>query len=98
MIILYQEEGNVCFRTISRRCWVNHRVSPKTGEMRKPLRWWLVPLVLQAATSTVGLAGILDGIWVGLLPFIAEPGCFKLSALFVQDIRPQLVGSWDLAF
>ena len=39
MIILYREEGNIRLSTISRRFWLNHPVSPKTGETKKAL-WW----------------------------------------------------------
>ena len=35
MLILYREEGNIRWSTIRRRFWLNHPVSPKTGETRK---------------------------------------------------------------
>src|SRR5512145_740925 len=34
MIILYREEGNIRLSTISRRFWLNHPVSTKTGETK----------------------------------------------------------------
>lgn len=37
MIILFREEGNVQLSTISRRFWLNHPVSARTGETKKVL-------------------------------------------------------------
>ena len=49
MIILYREEGNIRWSTIRRRFWLNHPVSPKTGETKKSLWWWIIPLILLTA-------------------------------------------------
>lgn len=35
MIILYREEGNIRLGTISRRFWLNHPVSARTGETKR---------------------------------------------------------------
>ena len=39
MIILYREAGDIRLSTIRRRFWLNHPVSPRTGETKKAL-WW----------------------------------------------------------
>jgi hypothetical protein len=49
MVILYREEGNIRPNTIRRRFWLNHPVSAKTGETKKSLWWWIIPLFLLAA-------------------------------------------------
>jgi CAAX protease family protein len=46
MIILYREEGNIRLSTIRRRFWLNHPVSARTGETKKALWWWIIPLIL----------------------------------------------------
>src|SRR5512135_3447978 len=63
MIILYREEGNLRLSTISRRFWLNHPVSPKTGETRKSLWWWIVPLILLVAFVEIGLRPTLVNLW-----------------------------------
>ena len=55
MIILYREEGNIRLKTIRRRFWLNHPVSPKTGEKNKKLWWWIIPLFLLAAAAELPL-------------------------------------------
>ena len=37
MIILYREEGSIRLSTISRRFWLNHPKSPRSGETKKAL-------------------------------------------------------------
>src|SRR5689334_22794763 len=49
LIILYSEEGNIRLSTIRRRFWLNHPVSPRTGETKKALWWWIIPLILLVA-------------------------------------------------
>src|SRR5262245_16007082 len=55
MIILYREEGNIRLRTIRRRFWLNHPVSPRTGETKKALWWWIIPLIVLVAFVDLAL-------------------------------------------
>lgn len=96
MIILYREERDIRLSTISRRFWLNHPVSPKTGETNKALWWWIIPLILLVATLEVGLRSVLVNLWTGIFPFLAEPKGYDASALFVPELRAQWVGAWGL--
>ena len=96
MIILYYEEGNIRLDTIRRRFWLNHPVSVRTGETKKSLWWWLIPLVLLVAASEIGLRSTLIDVWTGIFPFLAEPEGYDMSALFAPELRAMWVGAWDL--
>jgi membrane protease YdiL (CAAX protease family) len=96
MIILYREEGNIRLSTISRRFWLNHPVSAKTGEIKRSLWWWIVPLILLVAFVEIGFRSTLVNLWTGIFPFFAEPKGYDASELFVPELRAQWVGAWDL--
>jgi membrane protease YdiL (CAAX protease family) len=96
MIILYSEEGNIRLSTISRRFWLNHPISPKTGETKKALWWWIIPLFLLAAFLEITLRSTLVNLTGTVFPFLAEPKGYDGSALLAPELRAQWVGSWGL--
>lgn len=96
MIILYREEGNIRLGTISRRFWLNHPKSARSGETKKALWLWLIPLILLAAALEIGLRSTLVDVWTGIFPFFAEPEGYDMAAMFTPEMRAQLVGAWGL--
>lgn len=96
MIILYREEGNIRLGTMSRRFWLNHPKSARSGETNKALWWWLIPLILLVAALEIGLRSTLVDVWTGIFPFFAEPEGYDASALFTPELRSQWVGAWGL--
>jgi uncharacterized protein len=96
MIILYREEGNFRLSTISRRFWLNHPKSARSGETKKTLWWWLIPLILFVAAVEIGLRSTLVNVWTEIFPFFAEPEGYDFSAVFTPQLRAQLVGAWGL--
>jgi membrane protease YdiL (CAAX protease family) len=96
MLILYREEGNIRLRTVSRRFWLNQPVSPKTGEAKKSLWWWIVPLILLVTSLEIGFRPVLIDLWTAIFPFFAEPKGYDASALFAPELRAQWVGAWEL--
>ena len=96
MIILYREEGDIRLSTISRRFWLNHPVSPKTGKARKALWWWIIPLILLYASLEIGLRPSLVNLWTSIFPFFSEPKGYDGTALFAPELRAQWVGAWGL--
>lgn len=96
MIILYREEGNIRLGTISRRFWLNHPVSPKTGETKKSLLWWVIPLILLVAFIEIGFRSVLVNVWTAIFPFFAQPKGYDMSAMFAPELRAQWVGAWGL--
>jgi membrane protease YdiL (CAAX protease family) len=96
MIVLYRAEGNIHLGTIRRRFWLNHPVSAKTGETKKSLWWWIVPLIVLIALLEIGLKPVLDYVWTAIFPFFAEPEGYDMSALFAPELRSQWVGAWGL--
>jgi membrane protease YdiL (CAAX protease family) len=96
LIILYREEGNIHLGTISRRFWLNHPKSARGGDTKKALWWWLIPLILFVAALEIGLRSTLVDVWTGIFPFFAEPEGYDFSVMLTPEIRPQLVGAWEL--
>jgi len=96
LIILYREEGNIRLDTISRRFWLNHPKSVRSGETKKVLWWWLIPLVLFVAILQISLHSTLVAVWTGIFPFFAEPDGYDFSVMLAPEMRAQLVGAWEL--
>jgi len=96
MIILYREEGNIRLNTISRRFWLNHPVSPKTGETKKSLWWWIVPLILLVAFVEIGIRPAIVHLWTTIFPFFAQQKGYDASSLFAPELRAQWVRAWSL--
>lgn len=96
MIILYREEGNIRLGTISRRFWLNHPKSARSGETNKALWWRLIPLILLATALEIGLRSTLVDVWTGIFPFFAEPEGYDMAAMFTPEMRAQMVGAWGL--
>lgn len=94
LVILYAEEGNIRLSTIRRRFWLNHPVSVKTGETKKSLWWWIIPLILLVAALEVGLRPTLINLWTAIFPFFAQPQGYDASALFTPGLRAQWHGAW----
>lgn len=95
MILVFQEEGNLRWQTIRRRLWLNKPQDPKTGNPRAVLFLWAIPFLLLTALLDAGLASTIDGLWVSIFPFFAEPAGFSLSAaLASSEAQAQFVGAW----
>lgn len=95
MIIIRQEEGNLRWATVKRRLWLNTPRDPKTGEPRRRLWLWLVPLMIASVVWDLGFVPYIDGLWVSVFPFLAEPPGYSLgAALQSQEILDRLVGAW----
>lgn len=95
LIILYTEEGNIRWSTIRRRFWLNHPVSPKTGQKDNRLWWLLIPLILLNIAHELGLAPFLNDLWIKILPFLAEPEGYSLAILFAPELQALWIGAWD---
>ena len=94
MTIVYLEEGDLRFSTIRRRFWLNHPISAKTGETKKRLWWWILPLTLLVAAVEIGLRSTLVNLWTAVFPFFAQPAGYDVSAIFSPVQRAHWVGAW----
>jgi membrane protease YdiL (CAAX protease family) len=96
MIVVFYEEGNLRLDTIRRRFWLNHPVSARTGETKKALWLWIIPLIILVAVFEIGLRSTLVQLWTGVFPFFTEPKGYDMSALFAPELRAMWVGAWNL--
>ncbi len=97
LIIVYSEEGNLRWATLKKRLWLNTPRAPRTGEPRRKLWLWLIPIVL---LHTVGALLILPEVdhWVSrVLPFIAPPPGYELGAFLQSPEAGTLFkGAWGI--
>ena len=95
MIIVYREEGDLRWATIRRRFWLNTPRDPKTGEHRRKLWLWLIPLVLLHIATIV--TPILEPLWrLGRSVFPIPDSANFDSILGAPEIAAQLEGNWAL--
>jgi membrane protease YdiL (CAAX protease family) len=95
MLLLYREARTWRWSMLRGRLWLNAPRSPRTGETRGRLWWWLVPVTLLTATFDLRVKGIVDDWWVSIFPFLAEPPGWSLgTALATPEARSHLVGAW----
>lgn len=97
MIIVRQEEGDLRWATIKRRLRLNTPRDPTTGETRRRLWLWLIPLLVAAVVWSFALRSSVDGLWVSIFPSLAEPAGFGLGGIFgSQQLMDGLAGAWWL--
>jgi membrane protease YdiL (CAAX protease family) len=95
--LLYRETGTLRWSALRQPLWLNTPRSPQTGETRRRLWWWLVPVFLLTALYELQVGGILDTLWVSKFPFLAEPQGFSLGAVLDTPVaKSQLVGAWGI--
>ena len=95
MIIVRQEEGDLRWTTVKRRLRLNTPRDPKTGEPRGRLWLWVIPFLIGIVVWELALTSYVDGLWVSLFPFFAEPPGYSMAAVFEsQEILDRLVGAW----
>lgn len=95
MLIVRQEEGDLRWATVKRRLRLNAPQDPKTGESRRRLWLWVIPLIIAIVIWELALRSFVDKPWVSLFPFLAEPPGTSMGAVFgSREILQRLVGAW----
>jgi membrane protease YdiL (CAAX protease family) len=97
LIIVYREEGDLRWATIQRRLRLNAPLDPKSGEPRRRLWWWLVPLIILHAIGALFISGPLDELAVRILPFLSPPEGAVLGEFLASPEAPTLLsGAWGI--
>ena len=95
MIIVRKEDGNLRWATIKRRLRLNTPRDPKTGETRRRLWLWVIPVMIASAGFDLALVPIVQKLWVSIFPFLAEPPGYNFNMVFnTPEILQRLVGAW----
>ncbi len=95
MIIVRKEEGNLRWETVRRRLRLNTPRDPRTGVTRPRLWLWVIPFLIATVVWELALTSYVDGLWVTVFPFFAEPPGYSFGAVFEsQEILERLVGAW----
>src|SRR5215217_6825741 len=79
MIIVRHEEGDLRWATVKGRLRLNTPRDPKTGETRRKLWLWVIPFPVGIIVWELALTSYVDGLWVSLFPFFAEPPGYSLG-------------------
>ena len=95
MIIVRREEGDLRWATVKRRLRLNTPRDPKSGDTRRRLWLWVIPFLVATVVWELALTSYVDGLWVSVFPFFAEPPGFSMAAVFEsQGVLDRLVGAW----
>jgi membrane protease YdiL (CAAX protease family) len=95
LIIVRKEEGDLRWATIKRRLRLNGPRDPKTGQTRRRLWLWLIPVMIVSVGFDLALVSIVQKLWVSLFPFLAEPPGYNFNIVFnTPEILQRLVGAW----
>jgi membrane protease YdiL (CAAX protease family) len=95
MIIVRKEEGDLRWGTIKRRLRLNTPRDPKTGETRRRLWLWVIPVMIASAGFDLALVPIVQKLWISIFPFLAEPPGYNFNIVFnTPEIMQRLVGAW----
>lgn len=96
LIIVYREEGDLRWVTVRRRLWLNTPRDPKTGEPRRKLWLWLIPIIILLTVVSMMIGPYLDRLWTTILPFFTPPPGYDAGELLGSaEVQAQLVGAWD---
>jgi hypothetical protein len=93
LTILYRETGTLRLGTIRERTWRQNPRDPKTGQPRRILWLWLIPIILLEFVLAMVVAPLVVDVWTSILPFFAEPSGLSLEAL--AETPEQFVGAWS---
>jgi membrane protease YdiL (CAAX protease family) len=95
MIIVRAETGNLRWATLKRRLRLNAPRDPGTGEPRRSLWLWVIPLIIAIAVWEIALAPYATRLWVSIFPFFAEPPGNSANSVFQSpEVLARLVGAW----
>jgi len=94
LAIVFREEGNIRWATVRARCRLNAPRDPKSGQPRRKLWLWLIPLLVLAAFIQFLP---LQALWGAAFPFLGEPDKYSFSEILDSDQRKEaLEGAWQV--
>lgn len=97
MILLYRESGSFAWSSVRERLWLVTPRSPQTGKTNGRLWWWLILPFVLTAIFDLQIKGIVDRLWVSIIPFLAEPAGFSMTAFVATPaLKAQFVGNWGV--
>jgi len=97
LIIVYREEGDLRWTTLQRRLRLQTPLDPKTGEPRRKLWWWLIPLFLLHTVVSMGFLTMIDEWFASVVPFFAPPPGYVLGEFLQSPEAGALFkGQWGI--
>jgi uncharacterized protein len=95
LILVYREEGDLRWSTLRRRLQLNSPRDRQSGEPRRKLWLWVIPLLILVALWGILVGPRLTQLWGSVFPTLAEPARFSLNSVLASPGgREQFVGAW----
>jgi uncharacterized protein len=92
LAIVYRELGTLRWSAIRRRTWLQTPRHPRTGEPKRRLYAWLLPVLAFYGLVNLGLSSYLDAPMAWLFPGLKEAPFMDMSQL----ATPAFQGQWWL--
>jgi uncharacterized protein len=95
MILVYREEGNLRWTTLRGSLRLNTPREPRSGDPRRRLWLWAIPLLVLVAVWGILVGPRLAQVWGAVFPALAEPAGFALgNVLATPGGRELFAGAW----
>jgi uncharacterized protein len=86
LIILRIELGPLTWRAVKTRLWLNHPISPTTGNRCRRAYWLTIPLILYAfMIESSGLFGFIESTFNSWFPMLAPPPFMAFEGLMTPE-------------
>jgi uncharacterized protein len=89
LAIIYRELGTLRWSAIRQRTWLQTPRDPKTGQPKRRLYAWLLPVVAFYGLVNLGLSGYLDAPMAWLFPGLKPAPFMDMSQLSSFDFQGQ---------
>lgn len=96
ILLLRREAGKLSWPVVKERLWLGPPRRPGTDQVNPWLWLWLALLIPLFALSVFLVAPVVDGTWLRIFPFLAEPPEFSLGQLLTEPGIRTLAGAWWL--
>jgi len=94
MLLIRLETGVLSWPVLRERLWLGPPRNPRTGRPDAGRWLWLALFIPLFAVSVFLIAPAVDGAWLTVFPFLAEPPEFSLSQLLTPPTSRALAGAW----
>jgi uncharacterized protein len=89
LAIIYRELGTLRWSAIGQRTWLQTPRDPKTGEPKRRLYAWLLPVLVFYGLVNIGLSGFLDAPMAWLFPGLKPAPFMDMSQLSSLEFQGQ---------
>lgn len=93
LILMKKETGNLEFKSLKKRLWLQHPINPVTKKTDKKMYLFTIPLLGLSALNSLVISPKIDGFVNSLFPILTEPDSMNID-LFIESSKSTLFGAW----